>query len=117
MARPPCGALEDFVASRLPEALSKFVRSHPLVDLELTVGRAQAAGLNLIWLAASVAPARIAAAWRRATSAGRPRTAPLQVLLILYSPPSITASITRAIALAALARERRSWRIVCASGA
>jgi DNA-binding transcriptional LysR family regulator len=34
------------------------------------------------------------------------------VPLILYSPPSIT----RAIALSALERERRPWRIVCTSG-
>src|SRR5580658_6802845 len=32
------GASEDFVASRLPEILREFVRTHPLVDLELTVG-------------------------------------------------------------------------------
>src|ERR1700757_4328801 len=32
------GASEDFVASRLPEVLQEFVRAHPLVDLELTVG-------------------------------------------------------------------------------
>src|ERR1700685_1983064 len=32
------GASEDFVASRLPEVLREFVRTHPLVDVELTVG-------------------------------------------------------------------------------
>src|SRR6201996_6163655 len=32
------GASEDFVASRLPEVLREFVRTHPLVDLELTHG-------------------------------------------------------------------------------
>src|SRR6204780_116092 len=32
------GASEDFVASRLPEVLREFVRAHPLVDVELTVG-------------------------------------------------------------------------------
>src|SRR5271154_619935 len=32
------GASEDFVASRLPEVLREFVRTHPRVDVELTVG-------------------------------------------------------------------------------
>ena len=32
------GTSEDFVASRLPEVLREFVRTHPLVDVELTVG-------------------------------------------------------------------------------
>ena len=31
------GTSEDFVASRLPEVLREFVRTHPLVDVELTV--------------------------------------------------------------------------------
>src|ERR1700748_2140796 len=32
------GTSEDFVASRLPEVLREFVRTHPLVEFELTVG-------------------------------------------------------------------------------
>src|ERR1700683_4923722 len=32
------GASEDFVTSLLPEVLREFVRTHPLVDVELTVG-------------------------------------------------------------------------------
>src|SRR6202012_2335720 len=32
------GPSEDFVALRLPEVLRKFVRPHPLVEFELTVG-------------------------------------------------------------------------------
>src|ERR1700744_1490145 len=32
------GASEDFVMSRLPEVLREFVRTHPLVEFELTVG-------------------------------------------------------------------------------
>ena len=32
------GASEDFVASLLPEVLREFVRTHPLVEFELTVG-------------------------------------------------------------------------------
>src|SRR6201996_2859246 len=33
------GASEDFVTSRLPDVLRAFVRNHPLVEFELTVGR------------------------------------------------------------------------------
>src|ERR1700742_1553219 len=32
------GASEDFVASRLPEVLKEFVRTHPQIEFELTVG-------------------------------------------------------------------------------
>src|ERR1700759_5693671 len=32
------GASEDFVTSRLPDLLREFVRTHPLVEFELTVG-------------------------------------------------------------------------------
>ena len=32
------GASEDFAASLLPEVLREFVRTHPLVEFELTVG-------------------------------------------------------------------------------
>src|SRR6201995_942410 len=32
------GASEDFVTSLLPEVLREFVRTHPLVEFELTVG-------------------------------------------------------------------------------
>ena len=31
------GASEDFVTSLLPEVLREFVRTHPLVEFELTV--------------------------------------------------------------------------------
>ena len=117
------GTSEDVVASRLPEVLREFVRTHPLVDLELTVGLSgelvEKLGRGeldlvcgkrrpgddsgrvvwrdkLVWVAQEE--------WRIEASCAVP--------LILYSPPSIT----RAIALSALERERRPWRIVCTSG-
>src|SRR3974377_1920259 len=71
-------------------------------------------------------PGSLARSWRptrghAATSKDRqcgswapgPRTDPAQPLpLILYTPPSIT----RAMALEALERHGRAWRIVCTSG-
>src|SRR5215831_5526066 len=117
------GTSEDFVASRLPEVLREFVRTHPLVEFELTVGLSgelvEKLGRGeldlvcgkrrpgddsgrvvwrdkLVWVAQEE--------WRIEASCPVP--------LILYSPPSIT----RAIALSALERERRPWRIVCTSG-
>jgi DNA-binding transcriptional LysR family regulator len=117
------GASEDFVASRLPEVLREFVRTHPLVDVELTVGLS--GELNeklgrgeldlvcgkrhpgddhgrLIW--------RDRLVWVSGDPAQFDPTAPAP--LILYPPPSIT----REIALAALERDGRAWRIVCTSG-
>ena len=103
------GTSEDVVASRLPEVLREFVRTHPLVDLELTVGLSgelvEKLGRGeldlvcgkrrpgddsgrvvwrdkLVWVAQEE--------WRIEASCPIP--------LILYSPPSIT----RAIALSAL---------------
>ena len=117
------GASEDFVASRLPEILREFVRSHPLVDVELTVGLS--GDLNeklgrgefdlvcgkrrpgeergrLIW--------RDRLVWVSGEMLRFDPSAPTP--LILYPPPSIT----REIALAALERDGRVWRIVCTSG-
>jgi DNA-binding transcriptional LysR family regulator len=117
------GASEDFVASRLPEVLREFVRTHPLVDVELTVGLSgdlnQKLGRgeldlvcgkrhpgedhgHLIW--------RDRLVWVSADTAAFDPTAPTP--LILYPPPSIT----REIALAALEHRGRAWRIVCTSG-
>jgi DNA-binding transcriptional LysR family regulator len=95
------GASEDFVMSRLPEVLREFVRTHPLVEFELTVGlsgelneKLERGELDLV-------------------CGNPPRLDPsTPVPLLLYSPPSIT----RDIVLAALERSGRSWRIVCTSG-
>jgi DNA-binding transcriptional LysR family regulator len=117
------GASEDFVASRLPEVLREFVRTHPLVDVELTVGlsgelneklgrgeldlvcgkrRAGQEGGRLIW--------RDRLVWVSGDSQPFEPLSPAP--LILYPPPSIT----RQIALAALERAGHAWRIVCTSG-
>jgi DNA-binding transcriptional LysR family regulator len=117
------GASEDFVASRLPEVLREFVRAHPQVDVELTVGLSgelnQKLGRGeldlvcgkrhpggdhgrLIW--------RDRLVWVAGEPAPFDPSAPMP--LILYPPPSIT----RAIALAALEHRGRGWRIVCTSG-
>jgi DNA-binding transcriptional LysR family regulator len=117
------GASEDFVASRLPEVLREFVRAHPQVDVELTVGLSgdlnQKLGRGeldlvcgkrrpgedqgrLIW--------RDRLVWVSGESALFDPSAPTP--LILYPPPSIS----REIALAALERSGRVWRIVCTIG-
>jgi DNA-binding transcriptional LysR family regulator len=116
------GTSEDFVTSRLPEVLRDFVRSHPLVELELTVGRS--AQLNerlargeLDLICGKRAPgdergrvvSRDRLTW--VSGSGYPLAPMAPVPLILFSPPSIM----REIALATLERSGRPWRIVCTS--
>jgi len=117
------GTSEDFVSSRLPELLRDFVRRHALVDLELTVGlsatlyeRMDAGELYLVLAKRRAGDARGRLVWRdRLAWIGAPGTRPdpaKPVPLILYTPPSLT----RSIALEALERVGRPWRIVCTSG-
>lgn len=117
------GTSEDFVASRLPEVLRAFVRAHPLVDLELTVGlsgeldqKLRRGELDLVCGKRRPGDDRGRVVWRDklvwVAHEGWRTDASLPVPLILYSPPSIT----RDTALVALERERRAWRIVCTSG-
>ena len=117
------GASEDFVASRLPEVLREFVRSHPLVDVELTVGlsgeldeKLGRGELDLVCGKRRLGEDRGRLIWRDRlvwVSGELPLFDPsAPVPLILYPPPSIT----REIALAALERDGRAWRIVCTSG-
>lgn len=117
------GTSEDFVSSRLPDVLRDFVRSHPLVDLELTVGlsgelieRLGRGELDLVCGKRRPGEDRGRVVWRDRLVwvAGHAQRidAGVPVPLILYSPPSIT----REIALAALERHGRAWRIVCTSG-
>lgn len=117
------GTSEDFVVSRLPEVLREFVRTHPLVEFELTVGLSGDLNEKLARGELDL----VCGKRRRGTDHGRlvsrdrlvwvsgdlpsfDQSAP--VPLILYSPPSIT----REIALTALERSGRPWRIVCTSG-
>jgi DNA-binding transcriptional LysR family regulator len=117
------GASEDFVASLLPDVLREFVRTHPLVEFELTVGlsgelneKLGRGELDLVCGKRRPGEDRGRLVWRDrlAWVSGDRRTLDpaTPVPLILYSPPSIT----REIALAALERCGRSWRIVCTSG-
>jgi len=117
------GASEDFVTSLLPEVLREFVRTHPLVEFELTVGlsaelyeKLERGELDLV--CGKRRPGedrgrvvlRDRLAW---VSGDLPRIDPsTPVPLILYSPPSVTHDIV----LAALERSGRPWRIVCTSG-
>jgi DNA-binding transcriptional LysR family regulator len=116
------GASEDFVTSRLPELLRDFCQRHPLVDLELTVGLSATlherldSGLLDLVLAKRRAggdPGRLVwrdrLAWIGAPDARLDPTRPLP--LILFTPPSLT----RAVALEALERSGRAFRIVCSS--
>lgn len=117
------GASEDFVAGPLPEILRGFRRSHPQVDLELTVAlsgvlheKLRAGELDLV-LGKRRADEDSAGplwtdklVWIGREGPGLDLGDP--VPLIAYPPPSIT----RARALEALRTEGRSWRIVCTSG-
>src|SRR5580700_2659057 len=94
------GTSEDFVTSRLPDVLRDFVRTHPLVEFELTVGRS--AELNewlqrgeLDLMCGKRPPgddrgrvvSRDRLTWVSASGYQLAPTAPAP--LILYSPPSI----------------------------
>ncbi|MBD9733230.1 LysR family transcriptional regulator [Streptomyces sp. NPDC014603] len=117
------GASEDFVLTRLPEILERFRHEHPEVDLELTVElsgtlHAQLAAGRLDLVLAKRRPQDPSGelVWRdELVWVGAPgvRVDPDRpVPLIVYPPPGIT----RALALRALERQGREWRIVCQSG-
>ncbi|MDM9625814.1 LysR substrate-binding domain-containing protein [Rhizobium sp. S152] len=117
------GVSEDFVTSQLPAVLEDFVRSHPSVDLELTVALSGAlyemqdnAEIDLVLAKRRLGDARGQLVYREPLVwlARDPEhvlnTAPLP--LIAFPPPSVT----RSIALEALGRQQISWRIVCTCG-
>ncbi|WP_236788747.1 LysR family transcriptional regulator [Amycolatopsis sp. GM8] len=117
------GASEDFVAGPLPEILGEFRRSHPQVDLELTVAlsgvlheQLRAGELDLVLCKRQAGGDAAGALWTEPLVwAGRPgiELDPGDpVPLIAYPPPSIT----RARALEALQRNGKHSRIVCTSG-
>lgn len=117
------GASEDFVLSGLPDVLAAFVRRHPEVDMEMTVGlsedlyRAHDGGaLDLVFVKRRTGDARGTVAWREPiawTAAPGYRPDPDSPLpLLLYPAPSIT----RARAFETLEAVRRPWRIAFTSG-
>ena len=117
------GASEDFVTSLLPEVLREFVRTHPLVEFELTVGlsaglyeKLERGELDLICGKRRPGEDRGRILWsdRLTWVSGHPQrlTPSTPIPLLLYSPPSVT----RDIVLSTLERCGRPWRIVCTSG-
>lgn len=117
------GVSEDFVTSQLPAVLEDFVRSHPSVDLELTVALSgelyvmQDRGeIDLVLAKRRLGDARgrlvyrEPLVWFARDPARALSTSPLP--LIAFPPPSVT----RAIALEALGRQGVAWRIVCTCG-
>lgn len=117
------GASEDFVQSGLQEVLAEFAQRYASVDLELTVAlsgvlyqRFDAGELDVIFAKRRAGDTRGQTAWReRVVWMGRPgiRPDPQQPLpLVLYPPPSVT----RVLALDALERAGRAWRVACTSG-
>lgn len=117
------GASEDLVVSHLPQVLRDFRRSHPLVDLELSVElssvlhrRLRAGSLDLVYAKRMPGEthgqpvSRDRLVWIGAPGMRVDRDAP--VPLVSYPPPSLT----RTRALAALREAGRQWHIACTSG-
>jgi len=119
------GASEDFAHSRLPDILRSFRATHPLVELELTVGlsgvlhRALAARqLDLVLAKRKTGEthgtlvSRDAMAWIAAPDV-RVSTDPGEPVPLIACPEP---SISRELAIRALERAGRSWRIACTAG-
>jgi DNA-binding transcriptional LysR family regulator len=117
------GASEDFALSTLPDVLAEFAKQHSSIDLELTVGlsgilyeKYDAGDLDLIFVKRRNGDERGRVAWEEdVVWMGRPGTRPdskAPLPLVLFPPPSIT----RALAIAALEKAGRTWRVACTSG-
>jgi DNA-binding transcriptional LysR family regulator len=117
------GASEDFVLTRFAEILEGFRHDHPEVDLELTVElsgtlheQLSDGKLDLVLAKRRPEDPRGELVWDDRMvwiGAERLRLDPDRpVPLIVYPPPGIS----RALALEALERQGRSWRIACTSG-
>ncbi|SCX22113.1 LysR substrate-binding domain-containing protein [Mycolicibacterium fluoranthenivorans] len=115
------GASDDLVTRDLPDVLVEFQRAYPAVDLELVVGLSEnlkirmAAG-ELDMMVAKRLPGEQHGEllWQdRLVWAGRAGTTDIgdPVPIVTYPPPSLT----RHVALRALEREQRTWRIACVS--
>lgn len=115
------GASDDVVAAELPEVLLEFRRSHPRIDLELTVGLSETLGakvaageLDLAFGMRRPGERHGELVWRdRLVWAGSPGGEPVEesgpVPLVTYPPPSIT----RRAAMETLERAGRVWRTTC----
>ncbi|OBQ71214.1 LysR substrate-binding domain-containing protein [Mesorhizobium erdmanii] len=117
------GVSEDLVASRLPLVLEDFVRSHPSVDLELTVAlsgvlyQMQDNGeLDLVLAKRRLGDSRGRLVYREPLVwlARDPEHVLSLAALPLIAFPA--PSVTRSIALEVLERHRMPWRIVCTCG-
>lgn len=118
------GVSEDFVTSQLPDVLEEFVRSHPSVDLELTVALSGTlyemqdnGDLDLVLAKRRLGDARGRLVYREplvwlARDPERIRRLAGPLPLIAFPAPSVT----RAVALEALRRQQVPWRIVCTCG-
>ena len=118
------GASEDFALSDLlPEVLRAFRRSHPSVDLEMSVGlaaplydRLDDGGLDLLFAKRRKGDRRGTPVWREdlvwAGGEGCVVEPDRPVPLVLYPAPSIT----RSAMLEALERADRRWRVACVCG-
>ncbi|WP_067814759.1 LysR family transcriptional regulator [Nocardia inohanensis] len=115
------GASDDLMAHELPDILVEFQRTHPGVDLELTVGlsenlktRMTAGELDLVFGKRLPGERHGRLLWRdRLVWAGRSAAMEFEdpVPLITYPEPSLT----RDLALRALRHAGRTYRISCVS--
>lgn len=116
------GTSDDFVSSRLSEVLRDFTRRHPGVDLELTVDLSaslnatiEEGGLDVVLAKRRRGDAFGTLVWsdRLVWVCGAMSVvdASVPVPLILYPPPSLTWDM----ALEALEKAGRAWRLVCTS--
>jgi DNA-binding transcriptional LysR family regulator len=115
------GASDDIMARELPDVLLEFQRTHPGIDLELTVGlsenlktRMETGELDVVVGKRLPGERHGELLWRdRLVWAGRSATTEFTdpVPLVTYPAPSLT----RRIALKALERDARTWRVTCTS--
>lgn len=116
------GASEDLVHHWLSPVLGEFVATHPEIDLELTVALSETliaalneGALDLVCCKRFPGQASARVLWRDAVvwASAHPGSSGAEdpLAVVLYPPPSMT----REMALAALQREGRRFRISCTS--